>query len=117
MSSPEPSDQSDQLFSDQIPRRSFRGSVGSFIPILGMAVCAYLLAQAKDDLTYFFASPTPVDLGAPGAYHLERAQPGIYARISGEVHGEGNRFQEGHSAGKIWPLQGAPVMAIERQNH
>jgi hypothetical protein len=56
-----------------------------------------------------------VDLGAPGAYHLERAQPGIYARISGEVHSEGNRFEEGHSAGKIWPLQGAPVM-IERRN-
>ena len=88
---------------------------GSFIPILGMAVCAYLLAQAKDDVAYLFAPSTPVDLGGPGAYHLERAQPGAYARITGEVHGEGNRFQEGHTPGKLWPLQGAPVI-VERLN-
>jgi hypothetical protein len=90
-----------------------KASLGSFIPILGMAVCAYLLAQAKDDVAYLFAPSTPVDLGGPGAYHLERAESGAYAHITGEVHGDGNRFQEGHTPGKLWPIQGAPVI-IER---
>ncbi len=80
-----------------------------------MGVCSYLLAQSKDDLIYLFESSTPVDLGQPGAYHLERAQSGVFARITGEIHGEGNRFEEGHTAGKLWPMNGAPVI-VERRN-
>jgi len=95
-------------------RRSRTAAFGSFIPVLGMAVCAYLLAQSKDDVAYLFESGTPVDLGEPGAYHFERARQGIYARVVGEVHGEGNRFVEGHTPGKIWPLTGTPLM-IERR--
>jgi hypothetical protein len=100
--------------SPETPRvRSRTAAWGSFIPIVGMAVCAYLLAQSKDDVAYLFESSTPVDLGEPGAYHFERARPGAYGRVGGEVHSEGNRFVEGHTPGKIWPLVGAPLM-IER---
>ena len=113
---PDPSDLEPPEPTEELVRPRFRApNWAAFIPILGLAVCAYLLAQSKDDLAYLVASSTPVDLGQPGAYHLELAQPGAFARITGEVHSEGNRFQEGHTFGKIWPLVGAPVL-VERHD-
>lgn len=110
-----PEDSSAPEFPDvPVGRTSRGGSWSSFIPVLGMAVCTYLLASAKDDLSYLFASSTPIDLGEPGAYHLDRARAGIFARITGEVHSEGQSFHEGQVNGKVWPIATAPVL-VERR--
>ena len=102
---------------DVVPRRSSGAGqrLWSFVPILGVAACCYFLAHSKDDVLYLFQSSTPVDLGAPGAYHMGGAAHGVYAKIRGDVHSEGARFQREASNGMVWPLKEAPVI-LERTN-
>jgi hypothetical protein len=96
------------------PARPRRWKTGPLIPLLGIGLCAYFLAQAKDEIAYVFSSAVPVDLGTPDAYDFSRAADGVYATVSGDVHGEPARYQRGFDKGKVWPLYGAPLM-IERR--
>lgn len=92
------------------PSRQWGRKLGQLIPMVGVAMCCYFLAQARDDLVYLFRSDTPVDLGQPGSYHFAAAKHGIYATVRGEVHSEGAHYQEGYRSGAVWPLKGAPLV-------
>jgi hypothetical protein len=98
----------------QQPARPRRWKTGPLIPLLGIALCAYFLAQSRDEIAYVFSSSVPVNLGAPDAYDFSQASNGVYATVSGDVHGEPARYQRGFDKGKVWPLYGAPLM-IERR--
>jgi hypothetical protein len=91
----------------------------NLVPVIGVVVCCYFLARSKDDVMFLFQSSTPVDLGAPGAYHLGGAANGVFAKIRGEVRSEGARFQhfgiDIASNGMDWPLKEAPVI-LERDS-
>ncbi|HEU4383024.1 MAG TPA: hypothetical protein VFR85_05900 [Anaeromyxobacteraceae bacterium] len=48
-----------------------------------LAAVGWLLWDMWPDTAYFFSSTAPIDLGAPGAYHLERARPNRLVRVAG----------------------------------
>jgi hypothetical protein len=50
---------------------------------LALAAVAWLLWDMWPEVAYFASSTEPVDLGAPGAYHLERAAPNRLCRVAG----------------------------------
>jgi hypothetical protein len=113
MDSPEPQLEETADFEER-PRARKRWKTGPLIPLVGMGLCAYFLAQSKQEIVYAFSSGVPVNLGSPGAYDFSGAADGVYATISGDVHGEPASYQRGFDKGKVWPLYGAPML-IERR--
>jgi len=55
---------------------------------LALAACAWLLWDWAPEVAWFFAPATPVDLGAPGAFHLERARENRLAQVRGPLTDE-----------------------------
>lgn len=53
--------------------------------VMAVLLCGYLLWDLSPDVAWFFASVDPVDLGAPGAYHLERARENRFVQVRGEL--------------------------------
>lgn len=52
---------------------------------LVLAVCGWLLWDFWPDVSYFLSPTEPIDLGGPGAYHLDRARENRLAQIRGEL--------------------------------
>jgi hypothetical protein len=102
------------LEEEQAPRVRRRWKTGPLIPLLGMGLCAYFLAQSRDEIVYVLSSSRAIDLGKPGAYDFSQAANGVYATIAGVIHGDSARYQRGFDKGKVWPLYGAPML-IERR--
>jgi hypothetical protein len=48
-----------------------------------LAAAGWLRWDRWPDAAFFFSSTAPIDLGAPGAYHLDRARPNRLVRIAG----------------------------------
>jgi hypothetical protein len=65
------------------PRRRPAFSVSPIVAALALAAIAWLLWGLWPDVAYFLSSKEPIDLGAPAAYHLERAVPNRLCRIVG----------------------------------
>ncbi len=53
--------------------------------VLAIAVASWLLWDLWPDVSFFFSSRVPIDLGAPGAYRLELARENRLAQIRGEL--------------------------------
>jgi hypothetical protein len=53
--------------------------------VMAVLLSGYLLWDLSPDVAYFFSSLEPVDLGGPGAYHLDRARENRLAQIRGEL--------------------------------
>jgi hypothetical protein len=53
--------------------------------LLALAVSSWLLWDLWPDVSYFFSSRDPIDLGGPGAYRLELARENRLAQIRGEL--------------------------------
>lgn len=51
--------------------------------VLALGACIFLLWDMWPDVQYFLSPTTPIDLGTPAAYHLDRAVPNRLVRISG----------------------------------
>jgi hypothetical protein len=69
----------------QMERDLARPRVGLLPPVAALAVVASIALAwwMKDDASYFFSSPTPIELGAEGDYHLDRAVSNRYAQVHG----------------------------------
>jgi hypothetical protein len=103
-----------QLETEDVLRPRSRWRTGPLIPLAGMALCAFFLAQSKAEILYLFSSSTPVDLGHPGAYDFSSAAEGAYAKISVQLEGDSARYQNGFDKGKVYPVAAAPLL-IERR--
>jgi hypothetical protein len=55
------------------------------IAVLAVVLCGYLLWDLSPDVAYFFSSVEPIDLGGPGAFHLDRARENRLVQIRGEL--------------------------------
>jgi hypothetical protein len=55
------------------------------VAVLALALSGWLLWDLAPDVAYFFSSRDPVDLGGPGAFHLELARENRLARIRGDL--------------------------------
>ncbi len=53
--------------------------------VLAIAVASWLLWDLWPDVSFFFSSRDPIDLGGPGAYRLERARENRLVQIRGEL--------------------------------
>jgi hypothetical protein len=53
--------------------------------VLMLALCVWALWDLSPELAYFFSSRQPIDLGGPGAYHLDLARENRLAQIRGEL--------------------------------
>lgn len=78
------SDDRDKLIA-QMERDLARPRVGLLPPVaaIAMAAAVALGFWMKDDAAYFFSSPEPIELGAEGDYHLDRAVSNRYAQVHG----------------------------------
>jgi hypothetical protein len=62
-----------------------RPRVGVLPPVAAIALAGslFLLYSMRSDLAYFFSSREPIELGAEGGYHFERAATNRYAQVHG----------------------------------
>lgn len=51
--------------------------------VVALGLCGWLLWDSWADVAYFLSPRSPIDLGVPGAYHLEAARPNRLVRIAG----------------------------------
>jgi hypothetical protein len=65
------------------PRRRALLARSPVIAALVLAACAWLVWDLSPDTAYFFSPADPIDLGGPGAYHLERARENRLVRVRG----------------------------------
>ncbi len=96
----------------EVARVARRDPVGWRSPALMVAVAAfsaYLAWSFRAEVAYFFSDPTPIDLGAEGEYHLERAQPNRYARISGLPSVAKVQYKQLGTAYKVFYILGSRV--------
>lgn len=63
-----------------------------------LLACLWLLWDMWPDVAWYFSSREPIDLGSPGAYRAERAQPNRLVRVAGvpaaQVRASGARGKE-----------------------
>jgi hypothetical protein len=70
------------------PRRRTAASLLARNPVFAVVAllfCGWLLAEFWPDVSYFFSPVEPIDLGGPGAYHLDLARENRLAQIRGEL--------------------------------
>ncbi len=53
--------------------------------VIVLAACAWLLWDWAPEVTYFFAPTAPIELGGPGAYHLDLARENRLAQVRGPL--------------------------------
>lgn len=85
------------------------------IPALTLTLTSALVFQARADFAYLVAAPTPVDLGVPGDYHLERARAGAFARIEGDTGPEASNYRKAFTDRELLPFAEVPVIADRPQ--
>ncbi len=88
--------------------------VGVLPPVAALALLGALgvLWLQRADVEYFGASKTPIDLGAEGDYHFDRAVSNRYTQIHGTPTGRGAYFED---KGKPWiaiGLMDTPLMVV-----
>lgn len=66
-------------------RRSSLLARSPIFAVIALLFCGWLLADLWPDVAYFASSLQPIDLGGPGAYHLDRARENRLAQIRGEL--------------------------------
>ncbi len=65
------------------PRRRPPWARSPVFAAAALAAVGWLLWDMWPDTAFFLSSAAPIDLGAPGAYHLDRARPNRLVRIAG----------------------------------
>ena len=70
---------------DETPprRRPALTAISAPVALLALAAVAWLLWDMWPDVAYFLSPSQAIDLGRPGAYHLDRAIPNRLARVDG----------------------------------
>jgi hypothetical protein len=53
--------------------------------VLMIGIAGWVFSTLLPDVTYFFSSRAPLDLGGPGAYRLDQARENRFAQIRGEL--------------------------------
>lgn len=96
----------------QMERDLARPRVGLLPPVAALAmVAAVALAfWMKDDAAYFFSSPEPIELGAEGDYHLDRAVSNRYAQVHGVPTARGWYVQENDGSFVVVGLNDTPLL-------
>jgi hypothetical protein len=97
-------------------RLAHRNYVGVSIPVSVLAIAAvcFLLARQWSDLTFFFASTTPLALGTEGAYRFEHLVSNQYVQIHGTPTRRGLYEIRNGKRDVLVGLRGTPI-AVQRR--
>ena len=97
----------------QLEKDLARPRVGVLPPVALLAVCAALTLAwwMREDASYFFSSPTPIELGAEGDYHFERAVSNRYAQVHGVPTVRGWYVEEKDGSFVVLGLNDTPLLA------
>jgi hypothetical protein len=89
-----------------------RGGVGVLPPVAAIALAGavFLLWWMRLDLQYFVSPREPIELGAEGDYHPERAVSNRYAQVHGVPSTRGWYVDEAEGSFVIVGLQDTPVL-------
>jgi len=66
-------------------RRSALFARNPVFAVVALLFCGWLLFDLWPEVAYFFSPLDPVDLGGPGAYHLDLARENRFAQIRGDL--------------------------------
>ena len=66
-------------------RRSALFARNPVFAVIALLFCGWLLFDLWPEVAYFFSPLDPVDLGGPGAYHLDLARENRFAQIRGDL--------------------------------
>ncbi len=105
-------DDLDDLDSPPPRRRSSASSLTISAVALGVAL--WVGYDQRADLAFWLSEAPRVDLGSPGAYQLDRAAPGVVARITGEPGGSADRFSRLWARFEIVAFKGTNVLVVRR---
>ncbi|HEY3451799.1 MAG TPA: hypothetical protein VGK67_35910 [Myxococcales bacterium] len=86
------------------------GSLGLMLAFSALALAGFLLFDLRADLAFWFGSGQPVDLGAAGAYRLERAANNVLAQAQGLPGPVASRFRRFGQSYEIVALRGTPLL-------
>ncbi len=100
----------DDLTPDVPARRPNPRPLRWAIPTLGLFLSGALLWEQRGDVAYLFSPPAAIDLGSAAGYHLERALPSRFARISGQPAAEVSHYRRGLFVRDLVPLPDVPVL-------
>lgn len=97
----------------QMEKDLARPRVGVLPPVAALAMAAALALAwwMKPDAAYFFSSRAPIELGAEGDYHFERAVSNRYAQIHGVPTVRGWYVEEKDGSFVVLGLNDTPLLA------
>jgi hypothetical protein len=111
---PEPSLQSERDQRIEELESSIRrsSSVGVKIPVavMAMIVSTFLFAMERREIGYFFASRTPIQLGAEGEYRLDRLESNRYAQLHGIPTLRGAYLRQKDATFVVIGVAGTPIL-------
>lgn len=110
---PQPSIQSErEALIAQLEADNARRPSGAFVPIAAVALLATLALGfwMKSDTAYYFSSREPLELGAEGDYHVERALSNRYAQIHGVPSARGWYTEEADGSFVVVGINDTPVL-------
>ncbi len=89
--------------------------IGLLPPVAAVALVASLALAVSyfDDVSYFFSSRDPIELGAEGSYHFDRALTNRYAQLHGVPTVRGWYVEEAAGAFVILGVSDTPI-AVRR---
>ena len=83
------------------------------VAVVALVASVGLAASYFEDATYFFSSREPIELGAEGSYHFERAVTNRYAQVHGVPTVRGWYVEEAAGAFVIVGVSDTPI-AVRR---
>ena len=108
---PSPEEERERLIAE-LERDVRRPGVGVLPPVAAIALAGavFLLWWMRLDLAYFVSSRTPIELGAEGDYHPERAVSNRYAQVHGVPTTRGWYVEEAEGTFVVVGLQDTPIL-------
>jgi hypothetical protein len=84
--------------------------VTPIVAATALVLCAVMLWMQAGDTQYFFSAHEPIQLGAEGDYHFERAQTNRYAELHGVPTARAAFGQDGSTTVVAVGVRDTPVM-------
>jgi hypothetical protein len=87
-----------------------RAGVFPVVALVGFVCSAFLFWSMSEDFAYFFSSKIPIELGAEGDYHFDRALSGRHASIRGIPSARGWYTEEKAGSFVVMGLNDTPLL-------
>ncbi|MEW5738328.1 MAG: hypothetical protein AB1938_05345 [Myxococcota bacterium] len=109
---PETPEAERERFIAELEKDLKRPGVGVLPPVAAIALVGslFLLGWMRSDFAYYFSSREPIELGAEGDYHLERALSNRYAQLHGVPSARGWYVDEADGSFVIVGVNDTPLL-------